>query len=368
MTAGRFGAPPSYTARRGFETESMNFEHGVFTLSLDFELYWGVRDKRSIDAYGVNLRGVRQAIPAMLRMFEHDRIHVTWAVVGFLFFRDAAELKSHVPALLPTYANQRLSPYRYIDNTADLDALYHFAPELIHLIAAQEGQEIASHTFSHYCCLEEGQDLAQFDADIAAAVEIANCRGMRLKSLVFPRNQWNEDYLSTLRKYGFECFRGNGVSRLYRASDGAGQSRLLRAMRLVDAYVNLSGHNTYDLQSCIRQTPYNFPASSFLRPFSERLAFLDGLRLKRIKQSMTDAALNKRLYHLWWHPHNFGRDTEENIAFLQAIVDHFKVLKNRYGFESMNMGELCDLAAAYSAPQATRLARAPNEAEPVPHP
>jgi peptidoglycan/xylan/chitin deacetylase (PgdA/CDA1 family) len=328
----------------GKRTDSMNFEHGVFTLSLDFELYWGVRDKRSIEAYGQNLRGVRHAIPEMLRVFGHDKIHATWAVVGFLFFRDASELKSYVPALLPSYANQRLSPYRYIDSTADLDALYHFAPELIQLISGQEGQEIASHTFSHYCCLEEGQDLAQFDADIEAAVKVASERGIRLKSLVFPRNQWNEEYLATLRKYGFECFRGNGASRIYRASDGAGQSRLVRAMRLLDAYVNVSGHNTYDLRSCIRQTPYNFPASSFLRPHSARLAFLDGLRLRRIKQSMTDAARNKRLYHLWWHPHNFGRNTEENIAFLQAIVDHFKVLQDRYGFESMNMGELVSLA------------------------
>lgn len=346
----------------------MNFKHGVFTLSLDFELYWGVRDKRSIDAYGQNLRGVRHAIPEMLRVFGHDKIHVTWAVVGFLFFRDAAELKSNVPVLLPSYVNQRLSPYRYIDSTADLDALYHFAPELIQLISGQEGHEIASHTFSHYCCLEEGQDLAQFDADIEAAVKIASDRGIRFRSLVFPRNQWNEHYLSTLRKYGFECFRGNGESRIYQASDGAGQSPLVRAMRLLDAYVNLSGHNTYDLQSCIRQTPYNFPASSFLRPHSERLAFLDGLRLRRIKQSMTDAARNKRLYHLWWHPHNFGRNTEENIAFLQAIVDHFKVLKNRYGFESMNMGELCELANADSAARTTPATRAVKESASVDHP
>jgi hypothetical protein len=43
---------------------------GAFTISIDFELYWGVRDTRSLDAYREHLDGVRQAIPRMLGLFE----------------------------------------------------------------------------------------------------------------------------------------------------------------------------------------------------------------------------------------------------------------------------------------------------------
>lgn len=45
---------------------------GGFVISLDFELHWGVRDHRSVDEYRPNLLGVRQALPAMLELFERN--------------------------------------------------------------------------------------------------------------------------------------------------------------------------------------------------------------------------------------------------------------------------------------------------------
>ena len=36
---------------------------GVFVVSLDFELYWGMRDKVPLAAYRDRLLGVRDAIP-----------------------------------------------------------------------------------------------------------------------------------------------------------------------------------------------------------------------------------------------------------------------------------------------------------------
>ena len=35
--------------------------NGSFVVSLDFELYWGLIDWRSLDSYAGNLRGVRYA-------------------------------------------------------------------------------------------------------------------------------------------------------------------------------------------------------------------------------------------------------------------------------------------------------------------
>jgi peptidoglycan/xylan/chitin deacetylase (PgdA/CDA1 family) len=60
-------------------------ETGLFVLSLDFELLWGVRDKRMIESYGENIRGVRQVIPGLLRLFSQYGIHATFATVGFYF-------------------------------------------------------------------------------------------------------------------------------------------------------------------------------------------------------------------------------------------------------------------------------------------
>jgi len=327
----------------------MTFDHGVFTVSLDFELLWGVRETRTIESYGENLRGGRRAIPQMLSVFGNSGIHATWATVGFMFHRDTAELKASLPAARPHYKRPGISPYEYIDAAHELDPLYHFAPDLIARIAAQPGQAIGTHTYSHYYCLEEGQGVREFEEDIAYAVDVARRSGVNITSIVFPRNQCNDAYLAVLMKHGILCYRGTQGGHAYAASDKAGQSRARRASRLLDAYVNVSGHNTHALEDCFRSMPFNFPASSFLRPFKRKAAMLDTLRLNRIKDAMTHAAIHKRLYHLWWHPHNFGRDTAENIAFLQRIADHYVVLRERYGFVSLNMEELCALGGRLHA-------------------
>jgi hypothetical protein len=58
---------------------------------------------------------------------------------------------------------------------------------------------------------------------------------------------------------------------------------------------------------------------------------------------MTYAAINNEVYHLWWHPHNFGENVNESISFLKSILKHYNRLNNQYGFESVNMNELASL-------------------------
>ncbi len=318
-------------------------KHGIFTASLDFELYWGVRDKKSIDQYKENLLGARKAIPEILKLFTSKKIHATWATVGFLFFEDKESLAKKIPNKLPTYNEQILSPYTYINNTPNMDGLYHFAPELIALISESPGQEIGTHTLSHYYCLEKGQTIEQFEEDIYLAIETAKSRKIKIKSIVFPRNQTNKDYFPPLIKLGIKCYRGTEQLWIYRATEDSHDTKLNRALRLIDAYIKISGHNTYNLDDCTKTIPFNFPSSRFLRPYSSKLYALDWLRLRRIKNAMTDAAIKNKIFHLWWHPHNFGKNTKENIEFLSKISDHYLLLKETYGMRSLNMGELCQL-------------------------
>ena len=90
-----------------------------------------------------------------------------------------------------------------------------------------------------------------------------------------------------------------------------------RPFRLADAYLNLSGHNCYTNSEMKKSNPINIPSSRFLRPYSKKRAFLDGLKLKRITNSMNYAAKHGLTYHLWWHPHNFGANISENFSFLE---------------------------------------------------
>ncbi|MGI9273451.1 MAG: polysaccharide deacetylase family protein [Endozoicomonas sp.] len=313
---------------------------GCLTISLDFELYWGLRDKETIDSYKNNLLGVDTAIRAILDVFSKHGVHATWATVGFLFSEDKNSLIEYMPKEIPTYDDESLCPYKYINSTLELENKFHFASELIELIKEAEGQEIGTHTFSHYYCLEKGQTKEQFKHDLLSAILIARMKTVSLKTLVFPRNQWNQYYLEVLEECGIRCYRGNESCILYKGVNNERESQIIRALRLIDSYICLTGHHTYDYDSCKDGNLYNIPSSRFLRPYSNKLKNLEFLRMRRIKQAMSNAAKNGRIFHLWWHPHNFGTNTKENMAFLSRVLEHYSMLKEKYGMNTLNMNEL----------------------------
>ncbi len=318
-------------------------EHGKFVISLDFELIWGVRDQKSKENYRKNVEGAHQVIPKLLKIFRQYGIKATFSTVGFLFFETNKELLENIPDVKPLYKNGNLSPYNgYFEHlgTDYKTDVYHFAPDLIREIQKYPEQEIGTHTFSHYYCLEEGQTIEAFRADLQSAIFIAKKYNITLTSLVFPRNQFNDAYLKVCSDLGILCFRGNENSWLYTAKNEESESLFRRAFRLLDSYVNLSGHNCYSDQYLNGKIPVDIPSSRFLRPFSGKIKLLDGLRAQRIKGGMTYAAKNSLTYHLWWHPENFGINQDQNFEFLEPILSHYQKLNKQYGFASCTMTEL----------------------------
>lgn len=314
-------------------------KHGIFLVSLDFELSWGLIGNKNISRYNANLEGVRTAIPLILDLFNENNIHATWATVGFLFFQNANELKKNLPEITPGYDKKHLSPYEHIKKNKSLPFNHHFAPDLINLIRSCEGQEIGTHTFSHYLCCEKGQNIEEFEQDMAMAIEVARKNNLPVNSLVFPRNQCNDEYLDKLKSLNIKCYRGCGPGCVFNDN-----SKKTRMYRLLDTYLNVSGHRCYNLNESIINKPFDFYASSFLRPWSRRFAVLDKFRLNRHVQSMTYAAKNNLIYHIYWHPHNFGTNTKENLRFLRVLISKFDELRKTHNMQSLNMQEICVLA------------------------
>ena len=316
----------------------------AFVISLDFELLWGMCDKRSVASYGDHLLGEREAIPAMLKLFQQYGVKATWASVGMALFDRREDLLRNLPELLPTYAKQHLDPYRILDEIGEDERSdpYHFGLSLARQILDCEGMELGSHTFSHYYCLEEGQTEAQFRADLEASIAAIQRLTQRPVSFVFPRNQFNPAYLPACAQAGFTCFRGNERSWIYRETADGEQPMVRRGIRLLDHYVNLSGPNGF--------VPHeeggliNCPSSRFFRPVHPLLRPLEGLRIRRIQAAMEAAARGGKSFHLWWHPHNFGAHIGENLANLEALLRFHVVLRDRYGVVPMTMREVADRA------------------------
>lgn len=308
-------------------------------MSLDFELHWGVRDREGADGpYRANLLGARSAIPRLLDLFDEYRVDATWATVGFLFASSRSDLERCRPAVTPRYAEPALDPYGEPTGKDEADDPLHFAPSLIAAIRARRGQEIGTHTFSHFYCLEPGQDRAAFAADLDSATAIAARSGIELRSIVFPRNQFNPAYAGVLADAGLRCYRGAGRSAVHSA--GAGTAA--RGRRLLDAHLGRDARLT--AWSDVRRPGglHDIPASLFLRPWSPRFQPFDGLRRARILRAVRAAASGGGIFHLWWHPHNFGVHLEQNLAFLREILESLAWYRDRGALRSLSMSGVAD--------------------------
>lgn len=321
----------------------MAINSGKFVISLDFELMWGVWDKLSVAEYGKDIEGVHTVFPKLLNLFNNYSIKTTFSTVGFLFFKTKDELINNIPNVSPNYKDSNLSPYNgYFENLgADykIDHL-HFAPQLIEMLKEDGKHEIGTHTYCHYYCLEEGQNSESFRADLKKAIEIGKENNINITSIVFPRNQFNSEYETICKENGILCYRGNERSWMYSPASGDGDSKIRRLFRLIDTYINVSGHNCYSDSEMLSKIPIDIPSSRFLRSFNKKLKSLEGVRLKRIKKSMLHAAKNNLTFHLWWHPHNFGQNQDENLMFLKNILEYYHELNKKYKFQSYTMTDL----------------------------
>ena len=318
---------------------------GALVISLDFELAWGVFDSVDSDgSYRDHLLGAREAIPRMLDLFTEHDIAVTWATVGLLFAESRDEAEAFYPVERPRYVDQRLDPYRVQVGRDERDDPTHYAPSLIRAVASAPKQEIGSHTFSHYYCLEPGQTADTFAADLRAARAIAKAKGHALASLVVPRHQVREDYLPVVARAGFSVHRTNEANLLSRPRAKGRDPLAMRALRLLDGYLPLTGPNLvpWSTTEPDHHDLVDVRESRFVRPMLRRLRAFEPVRVRRVVAAMTAAAKHGAICHLWWHPHNFGVHLDDQLTNLRAILGAYARLRDEHGMASLSMRDVAE--------------------------
>ena len=309
-------------------------------ISLDFELLWGVFDLVNTQEKVTYFENTRKVIPKILNFFSQYDIHATWAVVGMLFNENWADWEQNMPKAEPAYTDDKFSAYNFGRKAKSLNIeRLCFAPELIELISKVPGQEIGTHTYSHYYCMEKGQTIEQFRSDLEQAIRVASSKNINLTSLVFPRNQVKEEYLQVAWELGIKTVRSNPDDWYWQ--DPSSEALSTKIFRTGESYNILGARKSYHMEEIEwkQSLPIAQKASRFLRP-TERNKILQNLKLQKIKREMSSAAKNKEVYHLWWHPHNFGKTPKESLKELSEILEHFSDCRERYNFESLNMEEI----------------------------
>jgi hypothetical protein len=156
--------------------------HGIFTISLDFELHWGgfekwplelqaashkfladdqsqykkritIKDQRST-SYNLYFLNTRQVIPQLLQLFARHEVHVTWATVGMLMHPNKETLVANFPSAKPTYVHDELSAYQYMHHTGigenEVDDPFHYAHSLV---TKNSSYAISRIRLAHLCAL-----------------------------------------------------------------------------------------------------------------------------------------------------------------------------------------------------------------------
>lgn len=314
---------------------------GALVVSLDFELLWGQQDMWPADggAYLNQLLGTRTMIPRLLGLFDEFGIRATWATVGMLFARTRDELAHYMPRVRPDYVDPALSPYGYEIGQDEEEDPLHFAPSLIDVIRQHDGQEIGTHTFGHYYCLEPGHTPAALRADLDSAVRIAKAHGLPIKSIVLPRNQYSPSLDSSLLEAGITTCRGN---RPYWPDRGAAGNRYFhparRMGRILDTFVPVVRQNSSSWTDLLQSSGIvNVPANRLLVP---RHPVASGRVLQRVAAEMRAAAKDGRVYHIWWHPENYGLNQDSGLAFLRSVFEVAAECKSSYGMQFLSMADV----------------------------
>jgi peptidoglycan/xylan/chitin deacetylase (PgdA/CDA1 family) len=318
--------------------------HGIFLISLDFELHWGSSDKLKLsDSVKRKLLQTREVIPNLLQLFDAYKIHATWATVGMIFNNSLDDWKQNLQLYNSIYKNsnvvKKIIDQLELDNSSNYD--FYFAPSLIKDIHDTPYQEIGSHTYSHFCYFDRKSNNDEFKIDLLTAIDIAKKSNLSLESLVFPRNQYSSDSISICKEIGFKNVRTNPNVWYWNLIKG--DTILKKVFRTLDNFnvFDLSKiHKLSELVALENNSIILLPASRIFKPWKKHYYILNNLKVKRIKLEMTKAAKSKSYYHLWWHPENFGNNPSECMAELKEILEHYDFLNKKFGFRSYNMSEV----------------------------
>lgn len=314
---------------------------GMLVISLDFEMYWGMADITEVNDMTPVMQNVHKVVPRLLALFKKYNVHATWATVGALMAENSEDFLTYLPREFTSQTAIMLEKIGLIpedNNKCPRDIL--FAPELVKMVADTAGQEIGTHTYSHYYCSDGESTPKDFAAEIESAIDIASAKGYEIKSAVFPRNQIADEFLEAMEKVRHLAFRGNESGWI--SAVKSKNLKLWTVVWYIDNYIPLQRRCSYRIGDISDRGRLNIRNSRFFKPFRPKFRFAEKLKLRRYKREMLKAAKKGEIYHMYWHPHNFAVDTEINFAQMEELLAFYSKLNKKYGMESMNMNEVAE--------------------------
>jgi peptidoglycan/xylan/chitin deacetylase (PgdA/CDA1 family) len=318
------------------------FPRGVCVVSIDTEMAWGEAHRRGAGPGGGHRRddgGERAAIGAVLDLLARHGIAATWAVVGHLFLdhcdRPAGSGQRPHPEVVRPDFPWLAGDWFDVDpcSSRGQAPAWYGRDILASIRACPVPQEVGCHSFAHVMAGEPGCSRAAFDSDLAACRVLAGADGVALRSFVYPRNSIG--HVEALAPQGFSAFRGPPAAPFAGRSPAA-----RRALRLVDRVRPLSGSAV-----TAERHPagvWNVPQTFLFAPAERRARLPVAVWTRAPRARLRQAARERSLFHLWFHPYNITADAGRALAALDRVCAEVARLRDAGRLDVLTMGALAD--------------------------
>jgi peptidoglycan/xylan/chitin deacetylase (PgdA/CDA1 family) len=319
-------------------TQSKEFDRGVFTISLDFELAWGTVDIIGPEKWNEVYKREREiVVDRLLNLFVEFDVSATWCILGHLFLDACApENGRKHPEIVRAHHEWHPDDWFIHDPCGTREsAPIFYGRDLVEKIRdCPVTQEIGSHSFSHIIFGDKGCSEEAARSELAECVKLAGELGIEMRSFVFPRNEIG--HLGAVRDAGFKCYRGVEPNWF----EGPDHSpRFRRMMRLID--VLRAAAPPVVLPEQDENGLWNIPGSAmYFASHGFRRHIPMSLRTKRAIKGLDAAVNEKKVFHLWFHPTNMADNTEKMFAGLREILKHADSLRQRGRLDILPMGAL----------------------------
>jgi Polysaccharide deacetylase len=307
---------------------------GYFVFSLDTELAWGTLDWNQGRSQHTSRNGLteRKTIHRLLDLMDEFGVSATWAITGHLFYDKCEEC-----AVCPVMdLKGKDSSFEQIWKTQD--PMWYGSDIVDLLLSRSDSHEIAFHGYTHKRFRELSTDEARFE--IQEWLRLAKRKNIVPKTAIFP--QGNIGHLDLFREAGFICYRGNDVPHPMFSIPLFG-----KVVKRTNLLLSILTPQVYDIQFK-PQGLVNLPSSQWFFRIDRRIEkSLDWVNLHRLRfygtvNGLEKAAQERKIIHLWAHPHEFR--TEKDFEKLRFVFGHFAKHAKEGRLQSITMADLATQA------------------------
>lgn len=312
----------------------MGEDKGVFTLSLDTELAWGTFDVGRIEKFEEAYRRTPGIIHELCTLFDKYQISATWALVSHLLVDCEGD-----------HRGQTSPTFEWIDDwfgelpcSRGFDRELWYAPWLVNrLRSCDVEQEIGLHGATHMPLGAQGCSKQNADKELETAIKTLGEYGVDPESFVFPRNDIG--HLDILVKHGIRVYRGVDA-RWYEQSPTP--DAVKPPLRFVD---EATRRPPPVVEPVLHDGIVEIPGSQVFRPTQGGWKYTTAQSsIARAVNGLQRAAQRGGVFHLWFHPFNFGHAPDKDLKRLEHVLESAYELSERGEIECRPMREVAELA------------------------